>query len=423
MTGPESLQALVTIAFGALAGGLTNAVAIWMLFHPHRPWGPGPLRIQGAIPKNHARLAKTIGRTVGQRLLTPADLAQHLGSGPLRDSFHQAVTQLLRDLLTHSRGSLREELPVAARAEIERMIQQAGPALAGALGERTDVEQGVREWLTRQRERLAENPEPVLDRLPPDLVAAVENGIASYLPLALERVAVALRDPDARHRIEQALHGLYRRLLQDLLLHQRVVARLVLTEKTITRLLDTFGEEGADDLARLLDEPEMRTHVARAVNEAMVRYLRRPLASHVAALGPERVAAFEDTVARWLGTALRSESTQAGIAETVTRVLDRLLDAPLGRLADRLGEDAAERIPALLTPALWEWIQGQVPGIVEKLDIPAMVEQKVLGFSLDRMEEIVRATTQRELDLIVRLGYLLGGMVGVMAWLTGRLVA
>ena len=420
--GPATLQALITIGFGALAGGLTNAVAIWMLFHPHKAWGPRFLRIQGAIPKNHERLAKTIGRTVGQRLLTPGDLAQHLASGSLRDSFDRAVTQLLGDILTRARGSLRDELPAAARAEVERLVQWAGPALAGALGERTDVEQGVRDWLARQRERLAENPTPVLDRLPPDLVAAVEKGVASYLPLALERVAVALRDPDARSRIEQALHGLYRRLLQDLMLHQRVMARLVLTEKTITRLLDTFGEEGADDLARLLDEPEMRAHGARAVNEAMVRYLRRPLASHVAALGPERVAAFEDTVARWLAAALRSESTQAGIAETVTRALDGLLDAPLGRLADRLGADAAERLPPLLAPALWDWIQGQVPGIVEQLDIPTMVEQKVLGFSLDRMEEIVRMTTQRELDLIVRIGYVLGGMVGVVAWLTGRLV-
>jgi uncharacterized membrane protein YheB (UPF0754 family) len=44
------------------------------------------------------------------------------------------------------------------------------------------------------------------------------------------------------------------------------------------------------------------------------------------------------------------------------------------------------------------------------------VEQKVLGFSVQRMEEIVRATTQRELDLIVRLGYVLGAMVGLLAW-------
>ena len=45
-----------------------------------------------------------------------------------------------------------------------------------------------------------------------------------------------------------------------------------------------------------------------------------------------------------------------------------------------------------------------------------MVEQKVLGFSLERIEEIIRGTTQRELNLIVRLGYVLGAMVGGAAY-------
>jgi uncharacterized membrane protein YheB (UPF0754 family) len=38
------------------------------------------------------------------------------------------------------------------------------------------------------------------------------------------------------------------------------------------------------------------------------------------------------------------------------------------------------------------------------------------GFSTARMEEIVRTVTQRELDLIVRLGYWLGGLVGLIAF-------
>jgi uncharacterized membrane protein YheB (UPF0754 family) len=32
------------------------------------------------------------------------------------------------------------------------------------------------------------------------------------------------------------------------------------------------------------------------------------------------------------------------------------------------------------------------------------------------MEELIRAVTQRELTLIVRLGYLLGAIVGLAAW-------
>jgi uncharacterized membrane protein YheB (UPF0754 family) len=64
-----------------------------------------------------------------------------------------------------------------------------------------------------------------------------------------------------------------------------------------------------------------------------------------------------------------------------------------------------------------------VPVVVSQLSVREMVEQKVMGFSVQRMEEIIRGVTQRELDLIVRLGYFLGGLVGVIAFLINWLVA
>jgi uncharacterized membrane protein YheB (UPF0754 family) len=75
-----------------------------------------------------------------------------------------------------------------------------------------------------------------------------------------------------------------------------------------------------------------------------------------------------------------------------------------------------DRVAATLAPALWSWIQQQIPTIVAQVDVQSMVEQKVLGFSLERIEQIVRATSQRELNLIVRLGYLLGAIVGALAY-------
>jgi uncharacterized membrane protein YheB (UPF0754 family) len=53
---------------------------------------------------------------------------------------------------------------------------------------------------------------------------------------------------------------------------------------------------------------------------------------------------------------------------------------------------------------------------VQQLNVQEMVEQKVRGFSTQRMEEIVRNVTQKELDLIVRLGYVLGAIVGLVAF-------
>ena len=89
------LEAVITIGFGAAAGGITNWIAVLMLFHPYEPWRLGLLTLQGAIPKNKARLAKSIGRTVGQRLLTEEDLARQLAAPGLREAFDRALGKKL----------------------------------------------------------------------------------------------------------------------------------------------------------------------------------------------------------------------------------------------------------------------------------------------------------------------------------------
>ena len=66
-----------------------------------------------------------------------------------------------------------------------------------------------------------------------------------------------------------------------------------------------------------------------------------------------------------------------------------------------------------MSDPVWEWLQTQVPAVIEQIDIAGRVEQKVLEFPPARMEELVRKVTHKELRLIVRLGYLLGGLVGI----------
>ncbi len=513
------LSALVTITFGALAGGLTNAVAIWMLFHPYTPKGLGRLKLQGAIPKNKARLAKTIGRTVGQRLLTPDDLSDQLGAPEFRDAFETAIGDFAGSLLENERGSLRSELPPPLIAEVETAFGHIAPSIAdkltefaktdefnGAvagflirigddLGDRPlsefltadrraairnrveewvgeavmnpDLEKAISQWLDRQLVRLSADQTPMLDRFPASIVAAVEKEIAGYLPVALDRISAALRDPDTRSNIQRSLHDLFEKFVKSLLIHERIVARLVVTESTIARMLDNFERDGADHVSQLLDEPEMRAQVSKSVNDAMVKFLRRPIAEHFAALGPERleglkqtaveqiVAALRDTAtqsyamekldgaleraetltagevlkripprdaAKWTSAAVASDRVREWIEEGIGAAVSALLDKPIGRPADLLPEGSTDRMTGALSPILWEWVQGQIPVVVGKVDIQAIVEDKVAGFSLDRIEQIIRTTTQRELDVIVRMGYVLGAAVGAAAYFVSVLL-
>ncbi len=69
----------------------------------------------------------------------------------------------------------------------------------------------------------------------------------------------------------------------------------------------------------------------------------------------------------------------------------------------------------IAAPALWSWILTQVPILVQRFDIQAMVERKVLAFSTERVEELIRGVIERELKVIVRLGWVLGAFIGLMS--------
>jgi uncharacterized membrane protein YheB (UPF0754 family) len=241
----------------------------------------------------------------------------------------------------------------------------------------------------------------------------------------------------------------------------------MVTDRTIERLVDGFEAEGFDRFAESLTEPEMKAQVTRAVNDAVVNFLRLSPAERLRRFTPERKQALADTLAEWLVRVARDPATREAIAratdrlleavqrrtwgdvleavppdrmarfagevlaaepgrrwveESVGQVASALLARPIGRPSGWLGTETTAALREALSAAAWTWLQEQIPRVVEQIRVPEMVEQKVLGFSTQRMEEIVRTVTQRELDLIVRLGYVLGGLVGAIAFLVSLLL-
>lgn len=506
------LQAAVTILGGALAGGLTNRVAIWMLFHPHRPPEVAGRRIswlQGAVPKNQGRLAESIGQAVGTRLLGGDDLARALRSAGLREAFRRRLRTGLRRLLREDLPPPAEWLPPSALEEARSLavdlVVEGRPLLADVVSSPAFAEgaertlEGLGRTLDRQdvsgpfgpdrlgrlRERaegwladavasgaFEERVEHHVDRIVRDLLQpgrslgevvprgltdALEGAVASYLPLLMGRLGRLLEDPGARERFQSAVGDVLQRFMEDLRFHQRVVARLVITEETVERVVDALEEEGAERLGELLREEEVQRAVARRVEEAVDDLLDRPAtevlghaddpsvrrvvaratawivrAARTPSVRSSLLDAVEDAarnagdggweellrrvpVDAWadaLASLLRSDAGRSVAEEAAPALADRLLHRPL-RVPDGLvGRETADRVARALEPPLWRWLEEEVPGLAARVPVSEKVEEKVRAFPLSDLEELVRAVTQRELDLIVRLGYGLGAFIG-----------
>jgi len=510
----ELFAAALKIGFGALAGGLTNSIAIWMLFHPYKSpklfnrWRIGFL--QGAIPKNQPRLAAAIGRTVGDRLLTQEDLTETFTDATFRKAFDERLSGFLDGALRTDRGSLRELIPASVMENVEELIDEGidkgmlnldeylvsdsfdesmgrraldlveairdepiGGILTPARGEA--VEAAVQDWLqnavesddftaavddylSRASERLLAPGRTFEEVLPLGLVGSVEKAIAGYLPLAAQRLGRLLEDETARARFEATLHDLFQRFLSDLKFHQRFVARLVMTEDTVEKVLNTIEQEGAERLSEILRDPAVQEAIARGVNEAIVDFLRRPVS---AVLGNPTDASVVDTratlgswvvgmardpgsrdflveklhsglekagartwgdvldrvpaerIAEMLVAAARTDTARGAAKEGVRKLVGSLLDSPIGTPARWLPENGPARIEAALGEPIWGWLETQVPAVVQQINVARRVEDKVLNFPMERLEELVRKVTDRELVLIVRLGYVLGALIGI----------
>jgi len=304
----------IHVTVGMLAGGLSDTVAVWMLFNPKRK----RFGFQGAIPKNQARLAKSLGRTVGERLLTPGDLQSELA---------------------------RPELQLAFQARLEEVI-------ASILTSR----------------------EPLIDKVPPGVVNALEGAMTSYLPVAMTKLGAFLGQPTTRVKLRTALHGMFNRFVQDMRFHERIFAKLMMTENKFESVLDTIETDGVEQVVSLLEEPEIREEISKAIHDAILAYLQKPIS-------------------------------------------DILSDAET-----RNDPNAPARFAASAAPVIWEWIHQQLPELVKKLDVQAMVERKVMAFSVDRVEEILRNVIQNELNLIITTGFVLGGLIGVCTFLLQKVV-
>ena len=506
------LRAIITIVGGALAGGLTNTVAIWMLFHPYRPptLGGRPLKLlQGVIPKNQARLATAIGRTVGTRLLTPEDITRVFARPEFRDAFDRRLAAFLHDVLEIERGSLREMLGPEVMADIDHVLEEMlshgvalveahlqSPGFEASVEVRADelaqylakapvgdiltpareasVRATVEEWMQgvaasdgfratveeyvrRGAERLLTPDVTIQDILPPGLVATLERAVAGYVPLAIRRLRSVLDQPAARKRFEQATKDVLRRFLQDLKFHQRVMARLVVNEDTVKKVLDTVQVEGADRISEMLRERPVREAMATGISDAIADLLNRPVNQVLGNPDDPDVLESLDTIVSWVVDLARDPAThafvtgklEAGLARASDRTWGQLLDGiPPERMAEwlvraarselagtvyregsrRLAAAALERPigrPGRLLPGgstaqiqhaasepLWLWLQGQVPNVVEKLDVARRVETKMMEFPVEQMEQMVRRVTERELRTIIYFGYALGAFVG-----------
>lgn len=403
---------ILPILIGVTAGLATNAIAIWMLFHPYEPIRLGRIRVMpmGAIPKEIDRIAKRIGETVGKELLTPEDIARTLSSESFRDRFDEALRGALDSLLERELGPLRELVTPEQAAGLERVLQRLldkvlegvaaylnsaeweervrgfARGLSGEFRERPfsvlltpelqgDLNRGLQglwsgvrespefarviaEALDRAIERMLVSEKPLRNYVPAGAVNLGESFVANYLPILLERLGSVLDDPTTRERLQHTLRRFTDRFLEAQKTWKRVVGRLMITERTLAQTVEAIEQGGAEEISALLREPEVQAKVADAVNNAVEELLDKPLNELLGDVTPERAERLRNALVDRVLYLFRHPTTEDVVLSRLSQLVSATADKKVGDLLNLLGEERSRE----LTDRAADWVIESLRG-------------------------------------------------------------
>lgn len=280
------IQLIVAPLVGALIGYITNAIAIKMLFRPVKPVYLGKFRLPltpGLIPKEKARLARTIGDVVGQELLSEDSVRRALLAPEMKEKIRAAAQALIEkgQGCTDTLGSLLSRLTSQEKAG--QLVAQGKESLSRFLADKLieadlgataahSIGEGVR------RNALGDMLRQILsDKIKQSVMQQVQQTVNGYLvrhaqelvegavdretqKLLSARVCdLASQYQDKLPLLTQRLEGLYQQLVENNL--SRVLTALDIPA-IVRQRIESIADQDLEQLVMTVVDRELKAIVA-----------------------------------------------------------------------------------------------------------------------------------------------------------------
>lgn len=366
------MQAFLVILFmvvvGAVIGGVTNVIAIRMLFHPFKPYYIFKMRIPftpGLIPKRREEIATKIGQVIEEHLITESVILQKLNEPNTREAINDLVIKQLSKLKSDD-------------ATIRKFANQFDFDLDDLINNKLDktiINKLNNYYYDKQATSINEI-------LPAEVITMVDEKLDQAGDLIRERARNYLSsDKGARD---------------------------------IYDMLDTFFTEKGK-IVGLLQMFMTKESIAERVQHELIRLTRHPKAKVII-----------DKVIRDEYETLKSQSLShvvkedqfTNISESLVHLimtnlqLNEKMDTPISRLTPKLVDQIQVGVANTITDLIIKQASNHLSPIMTKINLRQMVENQINTFDLDYIERLIIEIANKELKLIMSLGFILGGIIG-----------
>nr|WP_231710729.1 DUF445 family protein [Gracilibacillus suaedae] len=359
---------LFMVAIGSFIGGLTNSIAIKMLFRPYEAKYIGKWKVPftpGVIPKRRDQLAKQLGQLVVNHLVTIDSIQLKLQDQRLKQQVQLKINKEWEHFLAKSItiSQLSDKFQLNLNADrVKRMIAD--------------------KVMEQMRNFLQKNQQKPLKHWLGQVMAEKE----------MEKASILLRDKGID-------------LLNNEETHQKI-------EAVIKQYAESKGFLGSMMLS-MFSSGELALKIQQLVTDYLrsddgSRWIQQAVQKEWTNLLHQEIQLIEPL--------FEKEETQQLLHGLIhdNIPVEEWLNKPIQELITPFSYPIKEKVLPLLVEQLFSKLSDSVPNMLQHLEVEKMVENQVASFPTSRIEEIILSISRKEFKLITYLGALLGGLIGLI---------
>lgn len=362
---------ILMVLLGAMIGGVTNSLAIKMLFRPYRSIYIGKFRIPftpGLIPKRQQELAKQLGKMVVNHLLTPEGLRRKLE----RPAFQEQMTKWAQDEVQQF---------IEKTSTMEELLSEAGiyPSVP-------HIESSVSEWINEQYQTVMKDyrHRSLNEVLTDQWIAKAEMSSDQLADYIQEKVTLYFKSAEGRQKVTA--------LIENYLDNQGFFGGMI----TSFMGSDGLTERIYPVILRYVSDPEMKAWLRGMLRTELHHVMNQPISDFEEKIGKEAV-----------GLTL-------GKAVAKSLPLDEWLSRSIVKWTKPYQEKIIEDFVPIFVKKVSGILSGKIESMMSSMHLSEIVQEEVEAFQVHRLEDMILGISRREFKMITYLGALLGGLIGIL---------
>lgn len=361
---------LFMIVIGALIGGVTNIIAVKMLFHPFKTYYIFNKRVPftpGLIPKRREEIASKIGEVIEEHLLTEEVIYAKLNAPSSRTAIEDFIKEQIYKL--KSDDITIQDILLKLDIDNKQIINDKAVDL---------ISSKLKQYYqTNYNEKLSH-------LLPSEIEQLLDDKVANLHELLFDRAYIYLNSEKG--------------------------------SRDISSMLETFFNEKGK-IVGMLQMFMSKESIAERIQSELIRLTSHPKAR---AMAYEIIInEYESLKEQQLSEILddnKFDGMKASVATLIVNYIniDKQVNTPINKLMPGFISYLENNITVKLTNGIIDSICRHITPIMQKINLSGMVEQQINTFDLDYIERLIIAIANKELKLIMLLGFILGGIIGAL---------